>query len=697
MAISGLRNGAKMKNTNLRILIAVLAAIFLAGEASSAAESITTKDYWVLRDGYSEAFTRDATVTVSHESCGHCVDDVEGFFINYPGPSGQALKYDEDGNLIYYWAEYGPDWVYVPDDPQQFLPNVMEIGQSYTREWLRNEYANGVFRGYGSDSFSFTVSGPHTTTVGAGTFTTYILYIFDSWNTSYGESGTSTRIYYLAKGVGWVKMTIDGETYELLGYSDGPPATPNLTLTTSETTVSVSWSAQVNAAGYALFYDRYPWDDTLTQNIDMGSQTSASFNLWEGATFRLAVQAYNSFGNSDQSNMAYLVIGYSLSVVPSTLSFSIGKTGSCTISGGTRPYSTTSSNTSVATVSLSGNALSVTGVSAGSATITVSDGDSGSVTVSITVVPLLSVNPTSLSLSAGATGTCAISGGIRPYTAASSDETVATVSVGDGVLLIKGASAGSATITVSDGDSSSVAVPITVVPSLGVSKTSLSLSIGGATGTCTISGGATPYSAVSSDKAVATASVNDDTLSVKGVSAGSATITVSDGNSGKVTVSITVAPLLRVNPTRLSLFVGATSACAVSGGVSPYSAASSKTSVATASVSGSLLSVKGVSAGSATITVSDGDSGKVTVSITVAPSLSVNPTSLSLSVGATDTCAIKGGVSPYSASSGDTSVAIVSVSGNSLSVKGVSAGSATVTVRESGSDSKTVSVTVVDP
>ena len=695
VAVKSLRNGAKMKSTNFGVLIAVLAAIFLTGDAISAAESITTKDYWVLRDGYSEAFTHDATVTVSYESCEPCVDVVDGFFVNYPGPSGQALKYDEDGNLIYYWAEYGPDWVYVPDSPQQFLPNVMEIGQSYTCGWLRNEYVNGMFRGYGSDSFSFTVSGPHTTTVGAGTFTTYILYMFDSWSTSYGESGTSTRIYYLAKGVGWVKMMINGETYELLGYSAGPPATPNLTLTTSGTTASMSWSAQENAGGYTLFYDLYPWD--VLENIDMGSQTNASFQLCEGSAFRVAVQAYNSFGNSDYSNTEYFVIGYSLSVVPSSPSISVGKTGSCTLYGGTCPYSAVSSNTSVATASVGDGALLITGVSAGSATITVSDSNSGSVTVAVTVAPLLNVNPTSLSLSAGATGTCAISGGMRPYTAASSDTAVATVSVGDGALLITGVSAGSATITVTDSDSNSMTVAVTVVPPLDVSETSLSLSIG-ATGTCTISGGTTPYTAASSDTAVATVSVSGDTLTVTGVSAGSATITVTDSDSGSVTVSTTVAPLLKVNPTRLSLIAGGTgTSCAISGGVSPYTAASSDTAVATVSTSGSLLTVTGVSAGSATITVTDSDSGSVTVSITVDPSLSVSPTSLSVSVDDTGTSTISGGVTPYSANSGDTSVATVSVSGDTLTVIGVSAGSATVTVRESGSASKTVSVTVVAP
>ncbi|MDZ7697900.1 MAG: SUMF1/EgtB/PvdO family nonheme iron enzyme [Deltaproteobacteria bacterium] len=77
--------------------------------------------------------------------------------------------------------------------------------------------------------------------------------------------------------------------------------------------------------------------------------------------------------------------GQELGINPSTLSLSAGQTGTCTISGGTSPYSASSSNTSVATVSVNGSTLSATGVSAGSASITVSDSASGSAIVSVTV------------------------------------------------------------------------------------------------------------------------------------------------------------------------------------------------------------------------------------------------------------------------------------------------------------------------
>jgi hypothetical protein len=76
--------------------------------------------------------------------------------------------------------------------------------------------------------------------------------------------------------------------------------------------------------------------------------------------------------------------------------------------------------------------------------------------------------------------------------------------------------------------------PLTVSPS------SLSLSAG-QTGTCTLSGGTGVYSAYSENTGVVTVGLNGSTVSVMGVSSGSATITYSDsgGNdSGTVTVTV---------------------------------------------------------------------------------------------------------------------------------------------------------------
>ena len=171
--------------------------------------------------------------------------------------------------------------------------------------------------------------------------------------------------------------------YQVSEFSS-TPLPPVLALSTSGTNLTLSWTSVSDATGYTLFHAPYPGVESIG-TIDMGAETGGSFSLWEGAAFYLAVEAYNSFGNSGLSNIEYFIMGYSLSVSPASLSISQGQTGSCTISGGTGPYSAASSKTAVATVSVSSSTVTVTGVSAGSATVTVSDSGGDSVTVSVTV------------------------------------------------------------------------------------------------------------------------------------------------------------------------------------------------------------------------------------------------------------------------------------------------------------------------
>ena len=72
------------------------------------------------------------------------------------------------------------------------------------------------------------------------------------------------------------------------------PLAPTLGLAMKGTTVMLSWTSITDATGYKLFYAPYP-DVSYIQSIDMGDQTRISANLFEGAAFYLAVQAYNSF------------------------------------------------------------------------------------------------------------------------------------------------------------------------------------------------------------------------------------------------------------------------------------------------------------------------------------------------------------------------------------------------------------------
>ena len=102
----------------------------------------------------------------------------------------------------------------------------------------------------------------------------------------------------------------------------GPLTAPILTITTSGTTVSLSWTSIAGATGYTLYYAPYPYTgpDSIG-NIPMGIQTSMSASLWHGAAFYIAVQAYDSIENSGYSNVEHFYID-----TPATYTNSLGQT-----------------------------------------------------------------------------------------------------------------------------------------------------------------------------------------------------------------------------------------------------------------------------------------------------------------------------------------------------------------------------------
>ena len=226
------------------------------------------------------------------------------------------------------------------------------------------------------------------------------------------------------------------------------------------------------------------------------------------------------------------------------------------------------------------------------------------------------------------------------------------------------------------------------------------------------------YLASSSDRTVATVSARKDTVLVRGVSKGSADITVTarDPHSAEVSqrFQVTVEAQPPTNrPPKVASAIPAQSV--VAGGslsvkVSPhfsdpdgdkltYLASSSDLNAATVSVSANTVFVRGVSKGTADVTVTARDpSGaevkqKFKVTVTAPPSTNLPPKVASAipaqSVVAGGSLSVK--VSPhfsdpdgddltYSASSSDRTVAMVSARKDTVLVRGVSKGSADITV-----------------
>ena len=424
----------------------------------------------------------------------------------------------------------------------------------------------------------------------------------------------------------------------------------------------------------------------------------------------------------------------------SDLTVSRGSTGTRTVSvtdgdsGDTPAVSARSSDTGVATVSVSGRRLTVRGVSRGTATITATATDhcgaTGSAEFDVTVPNSRPVvgSISDLTISRGSTGTRTVTvtdgdaDDTHEVSASSSDEGVATVSVNGKTLTVSGVSRGRATITVTARDNSGesnkssaperfeVRVPnsrpvVRPVPDKRISRES------GGSVTVTVTdadpGDAHTVSARSGDEAVATVDVTGKTLTLESVSSGEATITVtardnsgaSNATSSAVSFDATVnsAPQVDSIPDQTVTPGGdetlaAPVSDANSGDEHTVTASSGDAAVATVAVSGKEITITGGASGDTTIgvTASDGfdNSAKRTFGVIVntrptledsIPDRTVSPGSTgTLTVAITDADA--GDAHDVAASSDDTEVATATVSGEELTLAGVSAGEATIEV-----------------
>ena len=301
-------------------------------------------------------------------------------------------------------------------------------------------------------------------------------------------------------------------------------------------------------------------------------------------------------------------------------------------SGTALVHSAVSASEEMATVSVDGTTLSITGGLAGDVTVTVTatnSEDSASQDLMVTVmdVPPAVAEPLEpASVFVEDTTTVDLSGAFSgtnlEYTAMSSSDEMATVSVDGAMLTVSGLVAGPVTVTVTAmntaGEASqelSVTVmdvpPAPAEPLEGISVQvgmMATVDLSGA-----FSGTALSYSAMSSSEEMATVSVDGTMLTVTGHVAGPVTVTVTamntaGGASQDLAVTVEdVPPAVAEMLSDIEVRVGDTMTVdligAFSGSALQYSAMSSSDAMATVAVEGASLMVTGVAAGPATVTV----------------------------------------------------------------------------------------------
>ncbi len=385
-----------------------------------------------------------------------------------------------------------------------------------------------------------------------------------------------------------------------------------------------------------------------------------------------------------------------LTVSPTTLQIQAGNTVTLNVRDASGEIKASTSDEDVATVKYDDGIVRITGRSAGTATVTVRDSRSSrQVAVTVTPAPALTVSPTSIQLQVGNSANVTLTnanGEVRVFT---SDEDVATVKYEDGIVRIRGRSAGSATVTVRDRlNSRQVAVTVTPAPALTVSPTSIQLQVGNSANvTVTNANGEVRVS--TSDEDVATANYENGIVRIRGRSAGTATITVRDRlNIRQVAVTVTSGAVLTVSPTSVQVQAGNTATVNVTNANGAVTVSSSNTAIATVTYASGVATIRGVAAGTATITIRDSVTTRtVAVTVTAAPVLTVSPTMVQVQAGNTATVNVTNANGTVTASSSDTAIATVTYASGVATVRGVAAGTATVTIRDSV-NARTVAVTV---
>jgi hypothetical protein len=324
-----------------------------------------------------------------------------------------------------------------------------------------------------------------------------------------------------------------------------------------------------------------------------------------------------------------------------------------------------------------------------------------------------------LTMAIGSHAEFTVGGGFGTRLVSSTNVAVATASFTDTAktaLKIDAIAAGSANIIIRDTFGSTpltiaVTVPAaTVVPGVEFftnAPAAITLATGG-TASFTLSGGSTPYSAVTDNSSVVTVSQpTTTTVLITGVAAGDATITLTDAVGKIKSVDVHVNPgagavaLFTTSPAAISVELNTTQTYTIGGGTGTYTITNSNPSVATGTVTGAgptggTLKVHGLLIGTTAIRVFDGAGSSVPIGVTTIPpatALAILPATLSISEANTSGIdfTVSGGTAPYNFFTDN--LVLSSVATSSGSVLRVTLGSQTT---RCVTENKTITFTVVD-
>lgn len=314
--------------------------------------------------------------------------------------------------------------------------------------------------------------------------------------------------------------------------------------------------------------------------------------------------------------------GGGLTISPNSINVTAGQSQVVSIYGGSgNYYMSGNTDSSVASVSLSGSQVTIYAYRSGSTTATIctSYNQCGSLYITVTGSNTggLYLSQSSVSVNVGQAQSVSVSGGSgNYYISQNTNSSVASASVAGAVINVYGQNAGTTTVTVCSQYSQCASFIVTVggynSGSIYFSQNNVSIDRGQNTSVVIYStgGGSNFYVSSNDNPGVVTASINGNALSLFGASGGTARISICANNSSgcgtlTVTVTNTNSGQLILSENNLSLSVGQSRVISSYGAQNNqlYVSANSNPSVASASVNGSSVTVYAQNSGTTYITV----------------------------------------------------------------------------------------------
>ncbi|ATA69079.1 hypothetical protein CGC48_10900 [Capnocytophaga cynodegmi] len=232
-----------------------------------------------------------------------------------------------------------------------------------------------------------------------------------------------------------------------------------------------------------------------------------------------------------------------------------------------------------------------------------------------------------------------------------------------------------------------------------------------------IDAGSGEYEVMSSDNNVVTVSISNSNVTLKGIAAGEATVTVLDKKTNQrssVKVSISRELLnLELDAKEVSLLVGQQGVVNISSGNGKYEVVVTDQSIATATLSQTTVTISGLAVGTTTTTIKDVESGKeASIAVTIAKKESITLSVSNVVVKAFTVVEVEqskengtlldnkakveivSGGGNYSVVTSNDKVATATISGNELVVTGLSSGVATITISNEVNEAAVLEVKV---